>query len=384
MSTEQEEKQETQAETRESSSESSESVRDKHAGGDPVRLWGLAALALCLVAFFGHILADKFIPYTSNARIEAFVIPIVPQVSGTLLKVDVVNNQFVKSGQVLAVIDPQQYKLALKRAQADLQNATQISEADVAAVTSAQAKVAEARANLQNAEVKGRRIIKLSKQGAASMSRADDARTKIAASRARLDKALSDLERAKSKLGQAGADNAKVKAALAALENAQLDLQRTVIRAPADGVITNLLVDAGYYASAGAPIMTFIATKFIWVQADMRENCLANITKGDPVDMVLDVVPGRIFKGEVLSVGYGVADSTGSNLGGLATVNTSQGWLRQAQHMPVLIRFTDDEARKFARVGGQVNVIIYTGDHPLMNMLGRLWIRLVSVLSYAY
>ncbi len=168
------------------------------------------------------------------------------------------------------------------------------------------------------------------------------------------------------------------------MEKAQLDLQRTTIRAPADGVITNLLVDAGYYASAGAPIMTFIATKFIWVQADMRENCLANITKGDPVDMVLDVVPGRIFKGEVLSVGYGVADSTGSNLGGLATVNTSQGWLRQAQHMPVLIRFTDDEARKFARVGGQVNVIIYTGDHPLMNMLGRLWIRLVSVLSYAY
>ena len=384
MSTEQEEKQEAQAETKESSLEKGESARDKHAGGDPVRLWGLAALVLCLVAFFGHILADKFIPYTSNARIEAFVIPIVPQVSGTLLKVDVVNNQFVKSGQVLAVIDPQQYKLALKRAQADLQNATQISEADVAAVTSAQAKVAEARANLQNAEVKGRRIIKLSKQGAASMSRADDARTKIAASRARLDKALSDLERAKSKLGQAGADNAKVKAALAALEKAQLDLQRTTIRAPADGVITNLLVDAGYYASAGAPIMTFIATKFIWVQADMRENCLANITKGDPVDMVLDVVPGRIFKGEVLSVGYGVADSTGSNLGGLATVNTSQGWLRQAQHMPVLIRFADDEAKKFARVGGQVNVIIYTGDHPLMNMLGRLWIRLVSVLSYAY
>ena len=133
---------------------------------NPVKLWTGITVALCIVLFIGHILADKYTPYTSNGRIEAFVVPIVPQVSGPLTRVNVINNQFVSADQVLAVIDSAKYELAVRRAQADLQQATQTSEADIAAVTTAQARVTEAEANLRNAEVKGERIIRLSKQGA--------------------------------------------------------------------------------------------------------------------------------------------------------------------------------------------------------------------------
>jgi len=130
--------------------------------------------------------------------------------------------------------------------------------------------------------------------------------------------------------------------------------------------------------------MTFISTKDVWIQADMRENSLGHVKQDDPVELVLDAAPGQIFNGEVMSVGYGVSDDTSNSLGGLTTVQTSQGWLRQAQHFPVFIRFTDDSAKEFLRAGGQVNVIIYTGDRPILNTLGRFWIRLVSVLSHLY
>lgn len=350
----------------------------------PITLWTGAAVALCIAIFVGHLLADKYTPYTSNGRIEAFVVPIVSQVSGALTQVNVTNNQFVAGEQVLAVVDSAKYELAVRRAKADLQQATQTSEADVSAVSTAQARVAEAEANLRNAEVKGARIIKLSKQGAASISRADDARSRIEASKAKLASARSELEKARSNLGGTGQDNARVRSALVALETAQLDLARSSIRAPGDGIITNLTIDVGHYASTGAPLMTFIATRQVWIQADMRENCLLNIKNGNPVEVVLDAAPGRVFNGEVMSVGYGVSDNTANSLGGLTMVQPTQGWLRQAQHMPVLISFADDAAKGFKRAGGQVNVIIYTGDHAVLNSLGRLWIRLISLLSHLY
>jgi multidrug resistance efflux pump len=122
----------------------------------------------------------------------------------------------------------------------------------------------------------------------------------------------------------------------------------------------------------------------VWVQADIRENALTNVEAGNQVELVLDAAPGKIFRGEVLSVGYGVSDSARDNLGGLATVKPTQGWLRQAQHIPVLIKFVDDEARGSMRVGGQVNVQIYTDGHPLMKSIGKVWIRIIAFLSHLY
>ncbi len=352
---------------------------------DPVKLWTGIVLALCLALFIWHLLSDKYTPYSSNGRVEAFIVPLSPQVSGTLVNVYAFNNQAVTDQQNLAIVDPAKYQLAVRRARADLQQASQTSSADISSVSTAQAKVAEAEANLRNAEVKGRRIIKLSKQGAASVSRADDARSSIEAKKARLDSARSELEKAKNSLGATGQDNARIRSALTALETAELDLYNTTVRAPSDGIITNLTVDIGHFSTAGAPIMTFISTREIWIQADMRENSLAHIQSGNPVEIVLDSAPGQIFKGKVMSVGYGVSDNGSNTLGGLTTVQTSTGWLRQAQHFPVLIRFDNlENAKGFIRAGGQANTIVYTGSHPILNGLGHLYIRLISLLSHIY
>ena len=349
-----------------------------------VKKWTALVLLICMILLVLHVLFDKFTPYTGDARIQAFIVPIVPQVSGSLTEVNVENNQVVTEAQVLAVVDSSKYALAVEQAKANLQLATQTSAVDVSAVSGAQAKVAEAEANLSNAQVKGQRIIRLAEQGAASQSRADDSRSKIAASKARLASARSELEKAKNKLGGTGENNANVQQALVALNSAQLDLYRSTIRAPSDGIITNLLVDIGHFAATGKPIMTLISIRNVWVQADIRENALTNVKAGNQVELVLDAAPGKVVSGEVISVGYGVADSAQDNLGGLATVKPTQGWLRQAQHIPVLIKFVDDEARGSMRVGGQVNVQIYTDGHPLMKFIGKAWIRIIAFLSHLY
>lgn len=379
-----EEKKQQEAQSAEKPEEQSEAAKPEEKSSTSVPKWTAITLGLCIAMLVGHILADKYTPYTSNGRIEAYVVPLVPQVSGTITEISIENNQLVEENQVLATIDAAKYELAVERAQTDLQLATQTSQADVSSVTTAQAKVAEAEANLRNAEVKGQRIIRLSKQGAASVSRADDARSRIEASKAKLASARSELEKAKKNLGGTGRDNAKVQSAIIALDTAQLDLYRSAIRAPSEGVITNLMIDVGHYAATGAPVMTFISTRSVWIQADMRENALVNIARGNPVELVLDAAPGRVFKGEVMSVGYGVSDDSSNNLGGLTSVQPTQGWLRQAQHIPVLIRFSDEESKGFKRVGGQVNTIIYTGERPILNTIGRLWIRLISILSHLY
>lgn len=360
------------------------STKGEKKGRDPVAIGTGVVLLICVFMFICHVFMDKYTPYTADGRIEAFIVPISPQVSGTLVAVDTINNQYVEAGQVLAKIDPKRYELAVNRAQADLQQASQTSAADINSVTTAQARVAEAEANLRNAEVKGQRVIKLSKVGAASVSRADDARSSIEANKARLLSAQSELEKTKNNLGMTGKDNARIRSALSALETAELDLSNTIIKAPSNGIITNLLVDIGHFANTGAPMMTFISTRDVWVQANMRENSLGHIAAGNKVEMVLDSAPGRIFRGEVMSVGYGVSDNNSDALGGLATVQTTQGWLRQAQHFPVLIRFTDDSVKGHRRAGGQVNVMIYTGTGPILNSLAFAWIRTVSFFSHIY
>lgn len=103
---------------------------------------------------------------------------------------------------------------------------------------------------------------------------------------------------------------------------------------------------------------------------------------GDQVEFALDVAPGRIFKGKVRSIGYGV--STGNtNRGDLPSVSGNQSWLRDPQRFPVIVTFNQEKMKPLLRLGGQADVIVYTGDHGFLNALGRFRIRLLSWLSYA-
>jgi multidrug resistance efflux pump len=132
--------------------------------------------------------------------------------------------------------------------------------------------------------------------------------------------------------------------------------------------------------------MTLITIHDLWISADMTENNLGNIEPGNAVAIVLDVMPGKVLKGRVRSVGTGVASGQPAQPGTLPTIENNRDWLRQAQRFPVAIEFDPSERDQLraVRVGGQAEVLVYTGDHGLMNWLGTAFVHMMSMLSYVY
>jgi multidrug resistance efflux pump len=118
----------------------------------------------------------------------------------------------------------------------------------------------------------------------------------------------------------------------------------------------------------------------------MTENNLGNIGPGNAAAIVLDVMPGKVLKGRVRSVGTGVASGQPAQPGTLPTIENNRDWLRQAQRFPVAIEFdaSEREHLRAVRVGGQAEVLVYTGDHGLMNWLGAVFVHMMSLLSYVY
>ena len=357
---------------------------------DPVRKWILIFSAFLLLLLVWYLLADRYTPFTTQARVNAFVVPIAPQVSGEILSVDVHTNQMVKKGQQLARLDPARYELAVASAEAQLaltQQSLRVSSSTLdAAAASLEAAKAALVKDTQN-EIRLKRIEE-DVPGAVSQRSLEWATTSRIEGEAHVASAKANLQKAIESLGPRNEKNPQLLAARAALDKAKLDLQYTRIVAPNDGLVTDLRVDVGNSAAAGQALMTFVAVHRIWVEADLTENNLGHIKPGDAVDLELDVWPDKVLRGRVRSITYGVAaaEST-SKLGGLPTVQNSRDWLRSAQRFPVLIDFEDPaEATKLGgRVGSQVNVLVYTGKRPILNGLGQLFLmRLASLLSYVY
>ncbi|WP_186175952.1 HlyD family secretion protein [Vibrio jasicida] len=340
-------------------------------------------LLLFIVVMLGFsIVSDRIIPVTDNARVKGYIVPIKPQVSGNVLNINVRPNQLVEEGDELAVLDKSDYEIAVKQAEENLEIAGQNVGAQTASIASAQARLTSAIVERQNTEAQANRVLAMAEKGVVSKSDADKARASLATARANVVNAEADLEKAKQQLGAEGEENSQVKAALLALEQAQLNLERTVIRAPTQGGVSNFSLTEGFYASAGQPIMTFVSTEDIWIEAYFRENSLGNVSIGDEVEIALDFVPGKVIKGKVSSIDWGVDWGQNQQAGKLAQANQQTGWLRQTQMLPIAIEFGRQEVTGMLRVGGQADVIVYSGDNFVFNALGKLWIRLLSVLSY--
>ncbi|WP_221072153.1 HlyD family secretion protein [Vibrio alfacsensis] len=340
-------------------------------------------LILFIVFMLGFsIISDRIIPITDNARVKGYIVPIKPQVSGNVQDIRVQPNQLVEEGDELAIIDKSDYEIAVQQAEENLEIAGQNVGAQTANIASAQARLTSAIVERQNTEAQANRILAMAEKGVVSKSDADEARAALATARANVVNAQADLEKAKQQLGEEGEENSQVKAALLALEQAQLNLERTVIRAPTQGGVSNFSLTEGFYASVGQPIMTFVSTEDIWIEAYFRENSLGNITIGDEVEIALDFVPGKVIKGKVSSIDWGVDWGQNQQAGKLAQANQQTGWLRQTQMLPIAIEFDREEVSGMLRVGGQADVIVYSGNNFVFNAIGKLWIRIKSVLSY--
>ena len=352
------------------------------AAPNPLRKVALSVLAVIVVLFFLSIAMERLTPSSSQAVVQAYVVRMAPEVAGRVIAVEVTDNARVEAAQVLFRIDPKPFELAVAEAQGQVERIGQSLGASTAAVESAQARRVRAVVDLENAELQTQRTLELVKRGVVALAKGDDARAALGNAKAALVGAEADLVKAQQELGPAGADNPQLKVALATLERARLDLLHTTVVAPAAGVISNLQLTTGQFVAVGQAALTFIDSNTVWISAMFKENSLEHMSASDEAEVVFDSLPGDVFKAKVESIGWGVSQNNVDPSTGLPTIKNSSGWVRDPQRFPVRLTIVD-VAPRGVRFGSQVNVVVYTGKNPVANALGAVWIRIISVLTYA-
>ena len=356
-----------------------------------VKRGGLLVAVLILLSLAWYLAADRFTPYSTQARVQGYVVGVAPQVSGTVTEVTVRNNQEVQPGQVLFRIDPTSYEIALAKARSDYENALRQVDAGDAGVEAARANLRSALASLEKAEKDANRLERLYREdpGTISERRLEISRATLDQSRAAVAAAEAGVAQAIEAMGGAADEdtNTILKIARQGVAKAELDLERTVVKASTRGVITDLRTELGMFAGAGSPVMTLVSFQDVWIQAEFTENNLGNMAPGTPVEILFDALPGEVFEGEVANIGLGISASQPPPPGTLPSISNSRDWLRQAQRFPVIVRFPVDQdpaLREQLRVGGQASVIAYSEPAWLTALLGRVYIRLMSIFAYAY
>ena len=351
---------------------------------DPLRRWTLIVVVIFVLLFGWTLIADRLTPYTSDASVRSFVVRIVPEISGKVTEVAVQDNQTVHTGDLLFRIDQTPFRIAVESAEAKLAAAGQAVGVSTAAVDAAQAQLVEQIAERDNVREQAGRVFELVRQRVYPPARADQARSLLDAAEAQVQQAQAALEQARQALGPRGADNPQIREALAALEQARLDLTRTTLLSPGDGLVTNLQLSIGQFAAAGQPSLTFLDSRLVWLNAFLRENSLEYIRPGEPAEVVLDVLPGRVLPARVDSVGWGVGENDTDATTGLPnTHQNSGGLLATAQRFPVQLAFdTAGGPPNGVRYNARASVVVYTGDHPVANALAWAWIRVISVLTF--
>ncbi len=319
------------------------------AGSSRKRQW-LAGLAGCAILASGAALAHyvaigRFIYSTDDAYVRTDLAIVSPKIAGYVEKVAVVDNQHVKSGQVLARIDDGDYQLAVAgaRQKAQTQDATIArikaqAEAQVAAVAQAQAQVDSARAERVRAESELGRVRSLAASDFASKQRYDQVladRDKAAAAlsgaEALLAAARANLVVLKSQTEEAERVRAELTTAQARAEH---DLGFTEIRAPFDGTIGNRVVEPGQYAQPGTRLMAIAPDNHYYVEANFKETQLDRIAPGEKARVYVDAYDGKAVDGVVESI----APASGSEFSLLPPENATGNFTKITQRFPVRIR----------------------------------------------
>ena len=329
-------------------------------------------------------------PWTRNGQVFAQVIQITPRVSGPLVTLPVVDNQFVKAGDLLFEIDRRTFEADLDQARAKLDNTRDQIEALGSQVEAAQADVEAAEATIKQSEaaIKGYtgRVVEtkkeydrqrtLDKQGATSKRAVETARANWVAAvnqkanaeaqllqmQASLSEANANLAKAQADLGAPGDQNAQVRLGKAEVRSAELNLEFTQKKAPVDGYVTNLNLRLGSQAVANQPIMALVDVNSYWVTGFFRENYIEDIRKGDRAIVTLMSYPDKPLEGRVDSLGWGIAQqdgSTGFDL--LPNISPTFEWIRLAQRVPVRIHLDKVPEEVKLRVGTTASVLVMTG-----------------------
>jgi membrane fusion protein, multidrug efflux system len=291
----------------------------------------------------------RFIETTDDAYVGGDVTQIAPHVAGFVSRILVKDNQYVRAGQPLIRLDPNDFQAALHHAeavlqsrQADLANllAKRVLQQDV--IAQAQADLSAKQAQAIFAAQEDQRYSALELTPAGSRQSAERARSADQSAHAAVLASVASLQAAKQQLAvidtNIGAADAAVSEATADLRTAQLNVGYTDIAAPIDGYIGNRSAQVGAYVATGTDLLSIVPAQGLWVDANFKEDQIAQMKLGDPVTIVADVLPGRTFHGHVVSL----APATGAVFSIIPPENATGNFTKIVQRVPVRIALDGD------------------------------------------
>jgi membrane fusion protein (multidrug efflux system) len=338
----------------------------------PLPRWPFVVVGLVVVIFATVVLYIIFRPRADVRTDDAYVMvhyaTIAPRISGQVATVPVDDNDVVKTGQVLATLDPRDNETALASVEAAVaRDRSQFDEISAnvsrqpSIIEEQQAAVASARATLAFAQADARRYGNLAATGAGTTREHQQADATLQQGQASLDSAEASLDAARRQLdvlkAQRSAVEAAVKADEAQLEQAKLNLSYTQIRAPIDGMVGERSVQVGNYVAPGTTLMTVVPLDQAYIEANYREVDLLHVRSGQPVTIHLDAYDIDL-KGTVDSV----PPASGAAFAPIAPNNATGNFTKIVQRLPVKIVVTPGQPlAKLLRVGLSVETIIHTG-----------------------
>jgi membrane fusion protein (multidrug efflux system) len=283
-------------------------------------------------------LASGRIVSTDNAYVKADKIVISADISGRVTEVMVHADEHVARGAVLFRIDPELYKLALDQAEAELDQTKARVEALRAEYREAKSEMKEAEDRIQFYEAQRLRQKQLVDKGVGRAFVFEEADSNADAARTRVSVAGQKMHRALAQLGGdpeiANEAHPLVREKMAARERARVNLERTLVRAPAAGIVTNFDLQSGEYIAVGSVAFSLVGTEDTWVQANFKETELTYVKVGQRATVHVDMYPETEFKGQVVSIG----GATGAEFAILPPQNATGNWVKVVQRLPVRIR----------------------------------------------
>jgi multidrug resistance efflux pump len=305
----------------------------------------IVAVPLCWLMWDAYVGA----PWTRDGTVRAYVVTMAPQVAGQIAELPVADNQFVHKGDLLMVIDPTNYKIAVEladaavqQAQANVQNIDAQLTVQQAQIGENQAQVDAAQAALTFGQQQAQRYKDLAEREAGTIQMEQQTEATVRQNEAALRTAQSALTLAQRQIDTLNAQRSSAEAAIAQASaqrnQAQVNLERTRIVSPVNGYVTNLEAQLGDYVNVGVNTIAVIDADSFWLDGYFEETNLARIQVGDPARIRL-MGYRQIIRGHVGSIARGInVPNAQSNQQGLASVNPIFTWVRLAQRVPVHIR----------------------------------------------
>ncbi|OZB06169.1 MAG: hemolysin secretion protein D [Rhizobiales bacterium 39-66-18] len=325
-------------------------------------LFALLPVALVVGGYF--YVTGGSVMSTDNAYVQADTVGISTDVAGIVASIAVHDNQRVKKGDILFQLQQDTFQIALDGATAQLGTVRNQILTLKANYKQAQAEIAQAQADLPFYQTSFKRQEELLASAAASKAAYDQAKQNLDSANQKVAVAKAQAAATLAQLGgdadQPVEQNPSYLQAKSAVDKAQRDLNETIVRAPFDGIVTNVpSLQVGAYLDAAQQAFSLVSTTNIWVAASPKETELTFVKPGQPVSITVDTYPGIEWAGTVESI----SPASGASFSLLPAQNTTGNWVKVVQRIPMIVHFTDLAGKPPLRVGMSVTVEVDTG-HP--------------------